>query len=86
MIRKLLAITAVLTCVGMAASPAQTVVPSSVYTEPERLRPIDGARRLNLYCIRSGQPTVMLEVSSGNSMTAWRHVQAEVASFTRVCA
>jgi pimeloyl-ACP methyl ester carboxylesterase len=85
-IRKLLAIAAVLTCVGTAASLAQTVVPSSVYTGPQRLIPIDGARRLNLYCTGSGQPTVMLEAGSGNSMMTWRHVQAEVASFTRVCA
>ncbi len=37
-------------------------------------------------CTGSGQPTVTLEAGSGNSMMTWRHVQAEVASFTRVCA
>lgn len=86
MIRKLLAITAALICLGASASLAQAVVPSSVYTVPQRLIPISGVRRLNLYCTGSGQPTVMLEAGSGNSMMTWRHVQAEVASFTRVCA
>jgi pimeloyl-ACP methyl ester carboxylesterase len=85
-IRKLLAITAALICLGTSASLAQAVVPSSVYTVPQRLIPIDGARRLNLYCTGSGQPTVMLETGSGNSMVTWRYVQAEVASFARVCA
>jgi hypothetical protein len=67
-IRKVLAITAALICLGTSASLAQAVVPSSVYTVPQRLIPIDGARRLNLYCTGSGQPTVMLEAGSGNGM------------------
>src|ERR1700757_2536822 len=86
MIRRLLAIAALLTGVGAAPALAQTVVPSSVYTVPQRLIAVDGARRLSLYCIGSGQPTVMLEAGAGNGMIRWRNVQAEIASFTRVCA
>ena len=45
-----------------------------------------GARRLNLYCVGSGSPTVILDAGSGNCMATWRHVQAEIAKITRVCA
>ena len=67
-------------------APAQTLVPSSVYAEPQSLIAIDGARRLNLYCVGAGSPTVVLDAGSGNSMATWRKVQAEIADFTRVCA
>jgi pimeloyl-ACP methyl ester carboxylesterase len=69
-----------------ASSVGETLVPSSVYVEPESLVAIDGARRLNLYCVGSGSPTVLLDAGSGNSIATWRHVQADVAMFTRVCA
>ena len=72
--------------VPIQASPAQSIVPSSVYSEPQNLVAIDGARRLNLYCDGSGSPTVLLDAGSGNSMATWRHVQAEIAKVTRVCA
>jgi pimeloyl-ACP methyl ester carboxylesterase len=81
---KLLAITALLTWVSTAL--AQSLVPSSVYTVPQHLVAIDGSRRLNLYCIGSGQPVVMLEAGSGNGMITWRHVQADIGRLTRVCA
>jgi pimeloyl-ACP methyl ester carboxylesterase len=68
------------------SSVGETLVPSSVYIEPQNLIAIDGARRLNLYCVGSGSPTVLLDAGSGNSIATWRHVQADVAMFTRVCA
>lgn len=70
------------------ASPGagETLVPDSVYSAPQQLVAVDGARRLNLYCVGSGEPDVVLEAGSGNGMVTWRFVQAEIASFTRVCA
>jgi pimeloyl-ACP methyl ester carboxylesterase len=70
----------------VTSSVGETLVPSSVYVEPQSLIAIDGARRLNLYCIGSGSPTVLLDAGSGNSIATWRHVQAEIAMFARVCA
>ena len=63
------------------ASPGagETLVPDSVYTAPQQLVAIDGARRLNLYCVGSGEPDVVLEAGSGNGMVTWRFVQAEIA-------
>jgi pimeloyl-ACP methyl ester carboxylesterase len=63
-----------------------TLVPDAVYAAQHQLVAIDGPRRLNLYCVGSGEPAVVLEAGSGNSMVTWRFVQAEIASFTRVCA
>ena len=67
-------------------SVAQAITPSSVYAAPQRLVPVDGARRLNLYCDGSGSPAVLLDAGAGGSMRVWRYVQAEIAKFTRVCA
>ena len=70
------------------ASPAaaDSLVASDVYAAPQRLVVVDRARRLNLYCLGSGSPTVVLDAGSGNSMATWRYVQAEIGQTTRVCA
>jgi pimeloyl-ACP methyl ester carboxylesterase len=65
------------------AAPAQ---PDGVYKAPQQLVAVDGGRRLNLYCAGAGDPTVILEAGSGNSMVTWRFVQGAVAGATRVCA
>ena len=64
----------------------QEVVPPSVYASPQQLIAVDGARRLNLYCVGSGRPTVLLDAGAGNGMSTWRFVQAEISKMTRVCA
>jgi pimeloyl-ACP methyl ester carboxylesterase len=83
---RLLAIAAAVTGICSATALGQAVVPSSVYSAPQQLVAVDGARRLNVYCVGRGQPVVVLEAGSGNSMVTWRHVQSEVGGFTRVCA
>ncbi len=72
--------------VAASGVSAGSVTPSAVYAAPQRLVAVDGARRLNLYCIGSGNPTVILDAGSGNSMATWRHVQEEIGKWTRVCA
>jgi pimeloyl-ACP methyl ester carboxylesterase len=69
-----------------ASASAGSVTPSAVYAAPQRLVAVEGARRLNLYCVGSGDPTVLLDAGSGNSMATWRHVQAQIGETTRVCA
>jgi pimeloyl-ACP methyl ester carboxylesterase len=86
MIGRVMAVGMLLAVVAATPSCAQAIVPSSVYTRPQRLIPVDGARRLNLYCAGTGSPTVLLEAGAGNSMMTWRLVQAEIAHLTRVCA
>ena len=77
---------AALAIVFACPGASQTLVPDSVYAAPQQLVAIDGARRLNLYCVGSGRPAVVLEAGSGNGMVTWRFVQAEIGKTTRVCA
>ena len=80
------ALFAALTFVWASPAAADSLVASEVYAAPQRLVAVDGERRLNLYCVGSGSPTVVLDAGSGNSMATWRHVQAEIGETTRVCA
>ncbi len=56
-----------------------------MYLKPQRLVPIDGTRRLNLFCQGTGSPTVILDAGTGGSTLDWREVQGEIARFTSVC-
>ncbi len=74
-------------CALALGSPAAAqAVADSVYAKPQQLVTVDGARRINLYCVGSGEPTVLLEAGAGNDMVTWRLVQADIAGLTRVCA
>ncbi|MES2263190.1 MAG: alpha/beta hydrolase [Pseudomonadota bacterium] len=44
-----------------------------------------GDRKLNLYCIGKGSPTVLFEADAGRSGWDWSAVQPEVAKRTRTC-
>lgn len=55
------------------------------YARPGQLIPVGGGRLLNLRCVGSGSPTVVLDAGGGQFSIAWRKVQAEVAKFARVC-
>jgi pimeloyl-ACP methyl ester carboxylesterase len=61
-------------------------VPSETYTHPNQLITIQGHRRINLFCMGTGKPVVLLNSGLGGNIIDWRHVQAQIANFTRVCA
>jgi pimeloyl-ACP methyl ester carboxylesterase len=83
-LRRLLA--ALVVCGGAAPVAAPPVVPSESYTHAQQLVAITGGRRLNLFCLGAGSPTVLFEAGSGNNSSTWRRVQAQVATYTRACA
>jgi pimeloyl-ACP methyl ester carboxylesterase len=56
------------------------------YGRPHQLVAIGDDRRLNLYCLGSGSPVVILEGGLGNDITAWRKIHGPLARTTRVCA
>ena len=56
-----------------------------VYIHPHEMVAVEGARRLNLFCIGKGQPTVLFDSGTGGDSLNWRDVQGEVAGFTRSC-
>lgn len=59
---------------------------SSPYQKPQTLVRLPDGRKLNLYCLGEGAPTVMLESGLGGASNVWIRVQTEIAKTTRVCA
>jgi pimeloyl-ACP methyl ester carboxylesterase len=71
---------------GAQAAEPLSAVDSRAYAQPTQLVAVEGGRRLNLFCLGSGAPVVVLESGAGDGTTAWRKVQSEIAKTTRVCA
>lgn len=59
-------------------------VPSETYLEPATLVEVEPGRRLNMLCMGDGD-LVVLEAGMGDSNVAWRNLQAQLASFAKVC-
>ena len=55
------------------------------YVRDSRLVPIGNGRSLNLYCMGSGSPTVILESGLTESAYNWWAVQGRIGKLTRVC-
>ncbi|HTZ55512.1 MAG TPA: alpha/beta hydrolase [Candidatus Acidoferrum sp.] len=77
---------ALLVLAALHATPTPAVN-SEPYTHAQHLVDIGNGRRINIYCLGSGSPTVIfdsgLEIGSGT--LPWRYVQPAVAQFTRAC-
>jgi pimeloyl-ACP methyl ester carboxylesterase len=69
-----------------AADAAPRASASTAYLHPQRLVAVQGMRRLNLYCVGHGRPTVVFDSGLGDSMAVWRLVQGSVGKVTRACA
>jgi pimeloyl-ACP methyl ester carboxylesterase len=61
------------------------LVTDPVYAAPNRLVEVEPGRRLNLYCLGSGSPTVVFDSGLGGGTTAWSPVQKQIAGKTRAC-
>jgi pimeloyl-ACP methyl ester carboxylesterase len=61
------------------------VIGDVVYTKPASLVDIGGGQRLNLYCMGTGTPAVILDAGMGDSTISWARVQPAMAKATRVC-
>lgn len=46
---------------------------------------MEGNRKLNLYCIGEGSPTVVFEAGQGRTLASWGYVQPLVAKKMRAC-
>lgn len=64
----------------------QLLVTDSVYASPQQLVDMDHGRRMNIYCLGEGEPTVVLDAGMGDSSISWALVQKPIARDTRVCA
>jgi pimeloyl-ACP methyl ester carboxylesterase len=77
---------------GASASLVQGAAPTpgpaqiQPYLHPQRMVAVDGRRRLNLYCVGKGEPTVLFDSGMADAIAVWRFVQPEVGKVTRACA
>ena len=58
----------------------------AVYAKPQRLVELRDRRKIHLFCLGKGSPTVILTAGLGDWAAAWSKVQAPMAVKTRVCA
>jgi pimeloyl-ACP methyl ester carboxylesterase len=92
---------ALVSCIGLTASdncqgqaaPNQTFDKNEaarawweLYFKDSRSVALPDGRTLNLLCEGHGSPVVILDAGMGNGAWTWRHVHAELARTTRVCA
>ena len=68
-----------------SADPAKPLIIDSVYVHPARLVRVEPGRKMNLYCIGSGSPTVVFDAGLTDETSAWGLVQPAVALKTRAC-
>lgn len=69
----------------MAADAGISVIDNPAYTHAQRLLEVEPGRRLNLYCVGSGSPTVIFEAGMGVEAGTWGLVQPGIAQHTRAC-
>ena len=89
--RTALAFIAAAIALSMRASAAgdDVVTPAGWYADyarHSRLVTLSGGRKLNLFCMGRGSPTVVLESGLTESAYSWWAVQGRIARLTRVCA
>jgi len=77
------AATATLLTLSTGASAVETLT-QDAYARAQVMVDV-GGRRLNLFCLGSGSPTVVFEAGSGRAGWDWFQVQPEVAKRTRAC-
>jgi pimeloyl-ACP methyl ester carboxylesterase len=66
-------------------SLATDLLPASAYLHAQQRVLVAPGRRLNLYCVGKGSPTVLFESGLGDGTLTWRKVQGEIAEITRAC-
>jgi len=64
---------------------AKPLITSPVYAKPQRLVDVDHGRRMNIYCLGSGSPAVIMDAGMGDSTISWALVQPAIAAKTKVC-
>ena len=69
-----------------AADTAAQLIDGPTYMQAQRLVEVEPGRRLNLYCVGTGSPTVVFESGLGTSISTWAFVQPAISQKTRACA
>lgn len=79
-------LSALLSWFALAPARAADALPMADYLAPQRLVPVQGRRRLNLFCMGHGSPTVVMDAGTGGGTFDWREVQGVISLFTTACA
>jgi pimeloyl-ACP methyl ester carboxylesterase len=76
-------------CIGVGlwllAATSAAAPGDAIYTRPGQIVPAGDGARLNLYCMGTGSPAVVMESGWGDWAPAWAVVQPRIAQFTRAC-
>lgn len=67
------------------AQPLAAQPEMAPYTSPQQLVRLPDGRRINLVCMGTGAPAVILTAGAGDWSMSWHAVQAGAARKTRVC-
>ncbi len=70
---------------SIAATKNAAVIDDPAYTHPQRLVEVEPGRRLNLYCIGKGNPTVVFESGLTDETDVWARVQPAIAAHAQAC-
>jgi pimeloyl-ACP methyl ester carboxylesterase len=76
---------ALLPSIASADEPALPLIEGPAYTQPQDMVSVEAGRRLNLYCVGEGSPTVVFESGQGSPLFVWAYVQPMVAKTMRAC-
>jgi pimeloyl-ACP methyl ester carboxylesterase len=79
------AMAAVAVGVGHAAEADDAVARDAPYAQAQQLVDVDHGRRLNLYCVGEGSPTVVFDAGLGGNTASWDTVQSVIAQHTSAC-
>ncbi len=70
---------------GRAAAADPPIIRDPAYARPDQMVQVEPGRRLNLYCLGAGAPTVVFESGLAGDMSEWGAVQPVVARRARAC-
>jgi len=70
--------------IGASYQAVATVIDERTYAPPGQLVDV-GGHRMHIRCMGTGNPTVILDASPGNTSASWGLIQPEVARSARVC-
>lgn len=71
--------------IAQAQAVQSNLVTDLTYISPARLVDIGDGRKMNIYCIGLGAPTVIFESGLGDQIRAWAMVQPAIAKSTQAC-
>lgn len=67
------------------ATDTEQLIENPAYTHAQQRVEVAPGRKLNLYCVGKGSPTVIFEAGMGDEAGTWGLVQPAIAAHTRAC-